>query len=218
MKIRKEIRKKEQNVDIVDKIMKNIQILSTKYKKSVDLDNVEEFSRRFSVLSRSFVSNCLNIMNETLRKLRISLSSATLAAKIVRVMEVQAVVIPEIGVSECVLVRERVAKLIEQTMNEIIKERLIFIQNGRHFRIETVNHGRESFSSKKSRVMVNDSADIIGESAYPSFDELVGNLAGTSHKRSNSMEYNEPHVSISFTQTFTLLQYHNFALFSVQFE
>lgn len=194
VKVRKEIVKKEQVLDIVDKIMRNLKILSAKYMKSVDLVDFEEISRRFSVFSRTFVNGRLNIINEIFRKLQIPVSSAILVAKTIRVMETQAIVIPGIGLSKCVIVRERIADLIFQTINKIIAERLIFLKAteiSNKFGDKVVEIERESVDSKKRHVSVGETANIIGES---SCDEESSDII--LNRKSSSISYQEPHVCI----------------------
>lgn len=194
VKVRKEIVKKEQVLDIVDKIMRNLKILSAKYMKSVDLVDFEEISRRFSVFSRTFVNGRLNIINEIFRKLQIPVSSAILVAKTIRVMETQAIVIPGIGLSKCVIVRERIADLIFQTINKIIAERLIFLKAteiSNKFEDKVVEIERESVDSKKRHVSVGETANIIGES---SCDEESSDII--LNRKSSSISYQEPHVCI----------------------
>lgn len=194
VKVRKEIVKKEQVLDIVDKIMRNLKILSAKYMKSVDLVDFEEISRRFSVFSRTFVNDRLNIINEIFRKLQIPVSSAILVAKTIRVMETQAIVIPGIGLSKCVIVRERIADLIFQTINKIIAERLIFLKAteiSNKFEDKVVEIERESVDSKKRHVSVGETANIIGES---SCDEESSDII--LNRKSSSISYQEPHVCI----------------------
>lgn len=192
--MRKEIVKKEQNLDIVDRFMKNIEFFLAKYTKSIDLANMEEISRRFSVLSRPFVTNCLDKMNTMLQNLKVSVSSAELVAKTGRVMEILAIVIPEIGTSKCVVVRARIAELIAQTTEAIIRERLIFIKSiyrKRNDQDGVIGSERESINVRKSRVIVGELSNIIGESSY---DEFVGELVSSSNRRPTGY-YNESHVS-----------------------
>lgn len=194
VKVRKEIVKKEQVLDIVDKIMRNLKILSAKYMKSVDLADFEEISRRFSVFSRTFVNGRLNIINEIFRKLQIPVSSAILVAKTIRIMETQAIVIPELGLSKCVIVRERIADLIFQTINKIIAERLIFLKAteiSNKFEEKVVEIEGESVDSKKRHVSVGETANIIGES---SCDEESSDII--LNRKSSSISYQEPHVCI----------------------
>lgn len=194
VKVRKEIGKKEQVLDIVDKIMRNIRILSAKYTKSVDSADFEEFSRRFSVFSRSFVNDRLNIINKIFQQLQIPVSSAILVAKTIRAMETQAIVIPGIGLSKCVIVRERIADLIFQTINKIIAERLVFLKStGISNKLEDkfVEIESESVDSKKKHVSVGETANIIGES---SCDEEI--LDMISNRKPSSISYQEPHVCI----------------------
>lgn len=193
--MRKEIVKKEQNLDIVDRFMKNIEFFLAKYTKSIDPENVEEISRRFSVLSRPFVTNCLDKMNTMLQNLKVSVSSAELVSKTGRVMEILAIVIPEIGASKCVVVRARIAELIAQTTEAIIRERLIFIKSiyrKRNDQEGVVGSERESINVRKSRVIVGELSNIIGESSY---DEFVGELVSSSNRRPTGY-YKESHVSV----------------------
>lgn len=195
VKVRKEIVKKEHVLDIIDKILRNTKILSAKYIKSVDSADLEEISRRFSVFSRSFVTDRVNIMNEIFRKLQIPISSAILVAKTVRVMETQAIIIPEIGISKCIIVRERIADLIFKTINKIIAERLVVlrateISNNFEDKVAEIENG--SVDSKKRQVTVGETAKIIGESSCDeeSLDIIL-------NRKPSSISYQETHYNLN---------------------
>lgn len=179
IKIRKEIAKKERNADMVDKIVKHIELLQAKYMKSVEPKDLDEVLRRVSMLQRSFIADCVENLSITLKNLKISLSSGILAARTIKIMELRIIVLPDIGTTNCVVVRERIADLISQTVEQIIAERVQNLKDAwtRREQRETDDDDEKlmSPSNKKNTVMVdNEPTKIIGKSQY---SEFIGNLA-----------------------------------------
>ncbi|XP_055301244.1 uncharacterized protein LOC129567897 [Sitodiplosis mosellana] len=183
IRLRGEIAKKERNADVVEKFMKNIELLKVKYMESFDPADSKEVYRRFALLKQPFITECVEIASSTLQHLNLPVSAAVLAARTRRIMELRSIIIPEIGASKCVFVQGRVAELISLTIKHIKNERLKTIKdcwNKRKLReaeteAEASDHKSKNASPKKRiTVSVNESSKIIGESAY---SEFIGDLA-----------------------------------------
>lgn len=182
VKLRREIAKKELNGEVVKKMMKSIELLKAKYIDSVDPMDSDEVMRRIALLKKPFIAECVEIASSTLLRLGILVSAAVLVAKTRRIIELRSIIIPEIGASKCVLVRQRVAEFISLTINHIKKERLEAIKDDRKRReiaeaeaeveAETIDQKSET-SNRRLTVAVDESKKIIGQSAY---SEFIGNL------------------------------------------
>lgn len=156
---------------------KRAQTLSKKYLKTVEQENFEEISRRFSMLTEPFIAECFKKMNDVLHNLKITVSSATLVEKLLSLMAQLVVIIPEIGPTKCILVRERVATLISHIIVQIKNDRLKnirdhWIKKNRHVEIDTTTDEKHSINK---HVSVDDYVHTIGESSF-SFDEFIGDL------------------------------------------
>lgn len=182
VKMRREMAKKELNGDLVERIMKSIELLKAKYIGSVDPMDLDEVMRRFALLKKPFIEECVEIASSTLLRLDILVSAAVLVSKTRRIIELRSIIIPEIGASQCVLVRQRVAEFISLTINYITKERLEAMKGDwkrekiaeAKAEIEAVTIDQKSkVSDRRLTVLVNESEEIIGQSAY---SEFIGNL------------------------------------------
>lgn len=186
--MRREMAKKERNSDIVEKFMKNIELLQEKYIKTIDPADLEEVSRRLALLKPPFIAECVECVSSTLQCLNIPVSSAVLAARARRIIELRTIIIPKIGASRCTFVRERIAELISLTIKHIKNERIKTIKEYKiqesEAEAETEAEGIEEKSTSplkiRSTVVVSDSAEIIGESQY---SEFIGDLAEIPAKR-----------------------------------
>lgn len=184
--------KKERNADMVEKFMKTIERLQAKYIKSVDPSNLDEVSRRLALLKQPFIAECVEIVSFTLQNLNIHVSSAVLAARAGRIMELQATIIPKIGISKCVFVKERVVELISHTIRHIKNDRFKTIKacwaSRKIEENETVasdpkaksHHDPKADDHKKRITVAPKESEIIGESQY---SEFIGDLAGISERR-----------------------------------
>lgn len=119
IKSQKSILKKEQNEDIVEKIIKNIELLWDGYKETVEPANFEEVSRRFSMLTRPFVTDCLGEEIELLQNLKIPAPPALLAARTIKMMKLRVLIIPQFKNSICAFIREKIADAILQTLKDL---------------------------------------------------------------------------------------------------
>lgn len=189
--MRNDFSKKGRNGEIVEKILKNIAKFKAKYISKVDPLDLDEVQRRLSMFTQPFVTDCVDRVSQTLQYLKIDVSAALLASKTLKVMELRSIILPEIGASKCVLVRERITQIISNTIFQILVDRLKSIKN----RINKVNdEARESRNEvtseeenksnrkrseteykKKGTVSVHENEKtIIGESSY---GEFIGELA-----------------------------------------
>lgn len=181
IKLRRDILRKERNKEIVEKVTKKVQIMSEKYLKLVNPKDFEEVSRRFSMLTESFITERLMKIDSVLQKLKLTISAATLVEKLFSVMRLMVVVIPEIGPSKCVSVRERVAEFIAKTITHIKNERL---ENIRENWIRKNQEAANSILSdsltepKLMNVSFDDSTTKIIDDVIvsTSFDEFVGDI------------------------------------------
>lgn len=171
IRMRQQILRKGQNTDIVDKIVENIEKLSDKYLKRVDPAIFDEVSRRFSMLTRPFVVNCFEKVNRVFQSLKIQVPSALVAARTIRSMEVQVLIIPRIGNSKCEFVRAKVAGIISNIMLEIGEQRVSHIRYSIS-RYSNIEEKLAAFSYGR-HVVLDESEEIIGQSPY---NEFIGVL------------------------------------------
>lgn len=186
IKLRREIARKARCNVIAEKVTKQAKILSGKYLKLVDQKDFEEISRRFSMLTEPFITECLKKVTSVLQDLKIPVSSATLVQTLLATMTQLVVIIPQIGPTKCVLVRERVAGFISQIITQIKNDRLKHIRNNWIKRKRAcecdVSTADEKDSTSGKHVSVDDYAQIIGESSF-SFDEFIGHLKSVKERK-----------------------------------
>lgn len=106
--------------------MKNLEKFRKKCLKSVESSiDLKEISRRLALFNnKPFIDDCAEIVSSTHKCLNISIvSSAAFAATTMKLMEIRSIIIPEIGTSKCVLVRNQVAEIIADTVNHIYNKR-----------------------------------------------------------------------------------------------
>lgn len=85
--------------------------------------NYEEIKRRFKMLKRRFIKNCVEDVCETFVKLDLSMSDAHLIQQIMNEVLVRVIIIPGHCESiNCNLVREQVAKYISHKINGIVDD------------------------------------------------------------------------------------------------
>lgn len=191
IKIRRAMAKKERNTDIIEKFMKTIERLQAKYIKSVDPLNSDEVSRRLALLKQPFIAECVEIVSFTLQNLNIKVSSAVLASRAGRILELQAAIIPKIGISKCVFVKERIAEFISHTIRQIKNDRFKTIKacwvNRKKQEVKAVANDPKAKSHddpktndpKKRMTVASNESQIIGESQY---SEFIGDMAEISEK------------------------------------
>lgn len=177
---------------IIERVAKQAKILSEEYLKLVDQKDYEEISRRFSMLTEPFITECLKRVNQVLHELKIVVSGATLVEKLISIMTQLIVIIPGIGPTKCVLVRERVAAFIAHTITQIKNDRLKCIRESwikkKKKDEEKLDKSEISTEDERSNkhVSMDDSAHIIEESEFiylSNFDEFIGELKSVSDKK-----------------------------------
>lgn len=117
--MRAEKAEKKQREQIVEKIYKRVQIFSKCFVDMVDPMNLEEVFRRFSVLTKPFISECLSQVHVVHQKLNIRISAETLVSRTIALMEEKVILVPSIGPTECVVIRQRAAELLSSTVTNI---------------------------------------------------------------------------------------------------
>lgn len=158
IKLRKEIARKERCKVILEKVAKQAQTLSKKYLKLIHQKDFDEVSRRFSVLTEPFIALCMKMMNSIHNELKIQICSATLLQHLISIMHRLVVIIPEIGLTKCILVRERVAGFISDTITQIKDYRKKCIRDDR-----IREHRRSQKGTKAKNVTLTDNVEIIND-------------------------------------------------------
>lgn len=183
--LRRELARSKQSGEIVEKILAQIKEQHKYYLKQVNIIELDEVSRRIGMLTQKFVADCLKKVNGVFQNLKIHVSSATMVSKVMEMMEQQIFVIPEIGVTKCVLVRSCIAEIISQTVIRIKNQRLKSVKNG-SFRMSQLDIGNAGVKKSKSidqlskKVCVNDSKEVIGTSSY---DEFIGSVKSVMRRK-----------------------------------
>lgn len=147
----------KQKVDLVDEIVKYMEKSSVKYMKKVDPDNFEEVSRRFSMLTRPLVVDCIRREHELFQILKMHIPPTLFAARAIRMMQLRVLTVPRIGNSKCEFIRQKIAEIISKTTINVIE-----------------------LSARKSinfDHIPNESEKIISE-AEPPYIEFMGSLPG----------------------------------------
>lgn len=166
--MRQALARKERNVDIVDHIVKVIKSKSKKCIEKSDPIDENEVKRRFSMLTKPFIADCLNKNIEILQNLKITVANSMLVAKTIRTMETLVFIIPEIGLTRCPFVQAKLAKIIAQVVNEIKRQRV------RGLKSHSSQYRQTPTTPKKTHVTVTSTQQIIGESHYT---EFIGELS-----------------------------------------
>lgn len=188
--MRREIATKERSKEIIERVAKQAKKRSEEYLKLIDQKDYEEISRRFSMLTEPFITECLKRVNQVLHELKIVVSGATLVDRLISIMTQMLVIIPEIGPTKCVLVRKRVAEFIAHTITQIKNDRLKCIRENRVKKKNKQEIDESEISTADERfnkhVSMNDSAHIIDESKFiylSNFDEFIGELKSVSDRK-----------------------------------
>lgn len=71
-----------------------------------------EVSRRYDCIKKSFILDCIQIVNEIFEGLNIPISTNNLASEVMKVIRLKVIVMPDIGLSQCVNVQRCVAMQI----------------------------------------------------------------------------------------------------------
>lgn len=123
---------KKSKKKIVEIIVNRVQTMQKKYLKTVDSSQLEEVSRRLSMLTRPFVAENLEKISQILYNLKINVSNSTLVHTTLSLMQATVILIPDIGPTKCVLVRERTAEFISRAINYIRNNRVRRLKSNRN--------------------------------------------------------------------------------------
>lgn len=178
--MRKAFAKKERKAEIADRITENIDKLKKKYVKQVDPSELDEINRRISMLTQTYVVDCVEKQSIILRSLRIGVPSFVLAASAIRMIELGVIIIPEFGATQCVVVHQRVARLISKTIQHYGRERVKLMKESWQRQQQRQSMFKEMPSSKKNLVNVAEETKVIGESSY---GEFIGDLNPAGERR-----------------------------------
>lgn len=173
----------DKNKVIVEQIMRRLPMWSKHFLQFVERENLEEVNRRISALTKPCISEALYKLTYALHKLNINVSSATLLEKLRSILVMVAVIIPEYGISKCVVARKLAAGFIFKTITQIKNERVRKIKNilkERDIRASIISFDEKSRYGR--RVSLENSSQIIGESSF-SYDEFIGDLKKVSEER-----------------------------------
>lgn len=175
-----QIAKNEQLREIAEKVTQKIQELSKTYLKLVEPKDFDEISRRFSMLTNLYIVTYLEKIDLVLRKLKISSSAAQLLERLLSLSARMVIIKPEIGLTRCVLVRERIAGFISRTITQIKNERLKQIRD--HWaKKNKVTKSADKKKKKKKQVSLAGTAQVI---SIPSYDEFIGDFKTISKRKS----------------------------------
>lgn len=159
---------KEQREVIASNMMKKIPIFVKKYSHTVESGDFDEISRRFSMLTHSFVAQCIEEADGEFHYLEFLASAAEVVAQTIRIMTFRVILLPEIPPIQCALVRTRLSESITRTITMIKDERLRNEQQNHHEHIESTGilggADKENETDGKSvHVGFADSADVADE-------------------------------------------------------
>lgn len=157
--VQKEIENVETQIRIVRMIVKNIHIMSIGYLKTVESSD-EEISRRLATITKTFVSQSLNQISQTLINLKMHISNASLVPETLSLMQCVVVFTPEMGPTKCVTVRKRIAEFITQAINYIKNNRAKRLK--RNIKKPTIALRRYKAGRKKSVNVLDSEPEIIG--------------------------------------------------------
>lgn len=147
--------KQEESDLIIEKIVNRIPKDFSKFIPSLYSIHNDEILRRFSLLTREFVTTCVHRARDLFHLLNFMTSNFQIIDYAIKVMQLRLIVIPEFGPINCVLVRQRIAEIISRVMNELRTEHLTRIRNER---MSFMYKRRSKFSYRKSTrfVLINE--------------------------------------------------------------
>ncbi|XP_055301245.1 uncharacterized protein LOC129567898 [Sitodiplosis mosellana] len=111
--------KQEQCQVLVDKIMKKIPAKIKKFKPMIKPKDLEEVSRRFSMLTPEFVSNCVEKVYGILQNMELPTSTSDVMSEVTSLMIKHVALIPTVNPINCQLVRQRLAEIITRFVIDI---------------------------------------------------------------------------------------------------
>lgn len=83
----------------------------------------DEILRRFACMTKSFIFGCIKIVNEILDGLNIALSTDALVSKVIKLIKIKVVMVPEIGSLQCSSVQRSMVIAITRIADMIKSER-----------------------------------------------------------------------------------------------
>lgn len=165
--IRKEMAIQKSNEKIVGIIAKKMKVMSKKYLKLAEPSQFEEISRRFALLTKPFIVESLEKIDQIFQLLKMTVSYATIVYKTLSHMKQVVILLPDIGPPKCILVRERIAELIARAIARTKNRSLKRIKNdsNRSSKTETTTHSGEqkSIHFRKREVSVVEIVQAVEE-------------------------------------------------------
>lgn len=169
---------------MADKVTQKIQELSKTYLNLADPKDLKEISRRFSMLTRQYIGIYLERLDCVLQLLNMSSSAAQLLERLLSLTVRIVIVRPDIGMPKCDLVRKRIAGFISRILTQIKNNRLKCIKDNLIKNNQAIGKSiADDKKPKTKRVVVGDSAQIIGKSSH-SYDEFIGDFKNISKRTS----------------------------------
>lgn len=104
---------------LVDIMMKKMPKLKREFEASIEAENIDEFQRRLTVLTRPFISKYINFVQTFFQLLECPSSSDVLLSHVMTALAVRITIRPDIDAANCVLVQQRIAELIAYKITDI---------------------------------------------------------------------------------------------------
>lgn len=166
--------KQEESDLIIEKIMNRMPKDFSKFISSIHNKHNDEILRRFSVLTREFVTTCVHRALEFIQLLGLVTSDFQLIHHAIEVMKLHLILIPEFSPIVCTLVRQRITETIFKVVNDLKTEHLNQIRN-KQMCIISKSRGIDPNSLKSTQVVLinipdDDSEDIqLPTNTYENF-------------------------------------------------
>lgn len=127
------MKSKRSSEEIAEMILKSKTIWLKRYCKLNGRPRDDEINRRLAMLTKPFIIECIDLIYQGRRNLKIKISSTVLVSEVLRHIEQMIILVPEIGPTKCELVREYTAAFIVHFAVHLINERLRIIGSIRKF-------------------------------------------------------------------------------------
>lgn len=157
--------KSEECSIIIDKIMKRIPKDFNKYLPSTLSHQYDEILRRFSVLTRPFVTICAHKIQRFHQILNFTMSAAELLTWTIKLMKRRLVIVPGFGQIDCSLVHRRMAETVLEVIDSLKNQHLERI---RKERVMNKSKNRGIIHSHRNSVIDNPH----DKNAHVAFDEI----------------------------------------------
>lgn len=162
IELQKSIEKKDEKVAIIKKIEKSLKPLKKKYEKMIEPEIYEEVHRRYSLIERPLFEQCLSVLDELFQLLNLTVSNGVFVNRLIRLAELQLVIVPNIGLTRCVSVRENLTDLMSKIINEIKRQLIQSHSNESQGKKKDEEKNDES-DEKKKKEHTSDSTKTIGK-------------------------------------------------------